>query len=744
MLILRPQLERVLVQVISEDMAQKRQTFFRFAFGDNEGIICIARREPGTQSFEEDFFAYPSQLEELCNHVLQFAPTHDLWYCPQLLARRRRTKDSVKLCPTAWADLDSCEPGNLAIEPSITIESSPGRWQALWLFDEAVAPLDAEDVSRRIAYAHAADGCDRSGWDLTQLLRVPFTYNHKYGGFGQFPMVKPIKVNDKARYGLDDFRGEYPAVADYEFLDVPMPDEFEDAASVMMRKRADIHPLAFILFSQQPKEDWSKSMWQLETLLLESGLTIEETFSIASEAACNKYDRDARSDTLLWKEILKAQEHVASVSQTVGPTPYFEAREPLLTEEQVELVKADRTIIEEYIEWATSLGDAAPQYHQAGAFTILSTLLAGNVRLPTSFGTVMPNLWFMILADTTLTRKTTSMDIAIDLLSEVDDNAILATDGSMEGMFSSLSQRTSRASIFLRDEVSGFMEGITKKEYLAGMSETLTKLYDGKMQKRVLKRETIEVREPVLIFYCGGIKNRMFELLTSDQVTSGFLPRFIFITAEADITKMKPVGPPTSRTTAERDALIAKLDTLHKHYGATQILKVEGTKTAQKLKYNATMTDDAWHLYNQYETRMLKMGTESQHREIMTPSLDRLCKSGLKAALLIAAARKPTNNIVIEELDILHAFFYVDQWKRHLIEILYNIGKTPYERLADDIVKATLQNPGITRGRIMRMFHLSARSTDDLLTTLEQRGLIKRVKSGKGETLQPAQAEVAK
>jgi hypothetical protein len=40
-----------------------------------------------------------------------------------------------------------------------------------------VKPEEGEDLNRRLAYAMAAD---LSGWDLTQLLRVPGTRNRKY------------------------------------------------------------------------------------------------------------------------------------------------------------------------------------------------------------------------------------------------------------------------------------------------------------------------------------------------------------------------------------------------------------------------------------------------------------------------------------------------------------------------------------------------------------------------------------
>jgi hypothetical protein len=55
--------------------------------------------------------------------------------------------------------------------------SSPGREQYWWRLSRPVAPEEGEDLNRRLAYAM---GADLSGWDLTQLLRVPGTRNRKY------------------------------------------------------------------------------------------------------------------------------------------------------------------------------------------------------------------------------------------------------------------------------------------------------------------------------------------------------------------------------------------------------------------------------------------------------------------------------------------------------------------------------------------------------------------------------------
>ena len=61
--------------------------------------------------------------------------------------------------------------------PTLTVESSPGRDQYYWKLTRLIPPGKAEELNRRLAYAMDAD---KSGWDLTQLLKLPGTPNHKY------------------------------------------------------------------------------------------------------------------------------------------------------------------------------------------------------------------------------------------------------------------------------------------------------------------------------------------------------------------------------------------------------------------------------------------------------------------------------------------------------------------------------------------------------------------------------------
>jgi hypothetical protein len=71
---------------------------------------------------------------------------------------------------SAWVDGDGCTVPPDMPQPTITIETSPGRWNYEWLLTRAVTWQEAEELNRRLAYAL---GADKGGWDANQLLRVP-------------------------------------------------------------------------------------------------------------------------------------------------------------------------------------------------------------------------------------------------------------------------------------------------------------------------------------------------------------------------------------------------------------------------------------------------------------------------------------------------------------------------------------------------------------------------------------------
>jgi hypothetical protein len=185
-----------------------------------------------------------------------------------------------------------------------------------------------------------------------------------------------------------------------------------------------------------------------------------------------------------------------------------------------------------------------------------------------------------------------------------------------------------------------------------------------------------------------------------------------------------------------------RLKALADHYKdeADMVIKDGQMVYHQPEPWSATLTPEAWKRYNELEAMMMDAGLRSPHPDIYTPTYDRLCKSILKAAMLIAASRKLVpagREVTVTLTDLLIAMKYGQQWRTFTNEVVSNVGLGSTEREFDKILQAIIREPGVSRSVLMQRYHLTARTADFVFSTLEQRGMIDRQKAGATERLFP-------
>lgn len=396
------------------------------------------------------------------------------------------------------------------------------------------------------------------------------------------------------------------------------------------------------------------------------------------------------------------------------------------------------TFIDRYMNYGWSVTDAPKQYHIAGGAIILSTIICPHVTLPAQHTKIRPNLWAMILAGTTVTRKSTSMDLAVRTLGEVlpSDDFLMGTDGSPEGILTELQVRDGKASLFHRDEITGFIEAATKKEYNAGMLQSLTSLYDGRQEKRTLRSGNIDVKKPRLILWCGGIRSQMAEVISIEQIRSGFIPRFLVVSGSTTSDQIRPIGPPTdeSATNSLKAKIIDELYEIVDYWTPRpQVTSVTlgGTtaqRTVMKGEREMTATPEAWDRMRWLSFDAVKLGENSSSPDIYTPMYVRLSDSIIKIAILLTGARK---SLTIEFNDVCQAIRLADIFIDSATEFARAVEEhpdiNPWEKKADKILaymKTLSPNP-LTRADMMRRFHVKAKDLQDVEQTLIMRGQIK-------------------
>ena len=104
------------------------------------------------------------------------ADRFDLYFCPNAFVQPQRKASHALPSRYAWCDIDDADPAGYDPEPNILWETSPGRFQGIWLWRKAADGHIAEQYSKNI---WVKDGGDKGGWSITKMLRLPGSVNHK-------------------------------------------------------------------------------------------------------------------------------------------------------------------------------------------------------------------------------------------------------------------------------------------------------------------------------------------------------------------------------------------------------------------------------------------------------------------------------------------------------------------------------------------------------------------------------------
>src|SRR5262249_23673363 len=187
----------------------------------------------------------------------------------------------------------------------------------------------------------------------------------------------------------------------------------------------------------------------------------------------------------------------AEASELVGGAPEVEELR-IPQRPSFAIVTPTESFITKYVQMAQMRTDAPAEAHELTAAGVLSALAGPRPRIPlahTSNG-VRLNLWTMNIAESTDARKTTTLNLGLDVLTSVlGAEAILPWEGSPQAFIQQLADRDGGTSVFARDEYSGLLLQIGRGGHMAGLAQTFIRAFDGlpientRTRKRVMKRK---------------------------------------------------------------------------------------------------------------------------------------------------------------------------------------------------------------------------------------------------------------
>jgi hypothetical protein len=191
------------MQSASSNAVYQAQDLWHHIFGDERGLLAICHTDD--PNFHTQFFNYPAAADKAAEWTLEKAQKGcEVYFCAHLLTNPRRIKENATAIHTLWGDLDGTQVPEDEIKPTAVIQSSPGRYHCYWRLTDPIPPQAAELLNKRLATAIEADP---SGFDLTQLLRVPGSANYKYEGQ---PVVVIQDLDTSRTYSAGDLDRNLP------------------------------------------------------------------------------------------------------------------------------------------------------------------------------------------------------------------------------------------------------------------------------------------------------------------------------------------------------------------------------------------------------------------------------------------------------------------------------------------------------------------------------------------------------
>lgn len=370
---------------------------------------------------------------------------------------------------------------------------------------------------------------------------------------------------------------------------------------------------------------------------------------------------------------------------------------------------AEDSWLRNYVEYARATTDAPLAFHVAGGLAAMAGALGSNVWWRGGGGREQwPNLFLLLLAPSGIFRKSTSVDIPMNLLQRARPGAILDREFSPERFIRNLAEQPT--SVLKESEFASLLERM-KSNYMQGMKQRLTDLfdcqdsYDRTIQGMNGKGEKISIIRPSLTILAASTLDWLVESLTETDMRSGFMPRFLFFAPT--VKEPEPPGGYLAQNDRALEnwlvTMLAKMSSLSRRqvtFSASRRLIVEWTTENGAAADAGQAPDELLGLYSRLGHHLAKLC-----------ALLSVSDEGIRADYEVAE-------------DTAERAIALMEW------ILAGTGRVFEERVVFSKFELQAQKAlrfigaAVERGVLLKKMKVPANELDRLLITLKERGEI--------------------
>jgi len=213
---------------------------------------------------------------------------------------------------------------------------------------------------------------------------------------------------------------------------------------------------------------------------------------------------------------------------------------------------AASAFLRRYIAEMPKYTDAAEVFHPACAYAIYGALLTRwKYRCVLEGGTPprWSNLWVILVGDSGDARKSTALNMSLDILLKVDPAIVAPTDGSAEGFLQHLvkmhrEQPGNATGLLASSEFSQMLQSF-QRSYSAGLKSLMMDFFDvPPVFKRALVKNSFEIPQP-RVGLLGAVAIELLPgMSTQEDWLGGFFSRAMLIHGKRTRTLDRARTPP--------------------------------------------------------------------------------------------------------------------------------------------------------------------------------------------------------
>lgn len=354
--------------------------------------------------------------------------------------------------------------------------------------------------------------------------------------------------------------------------------------------------------------------------------------------------------------------------------------------------------IDDYISYAQEITDAPIVFHKYVAYSILAAATGNNIYFEFGDLKIYPNLWVLLMAPSSLYRKSTSIGIGARTLAATGLNLILPNEFTQERLVETLSVQPQGLFVFYE-----FMTLATslEKDYMVGAKAFLTELFDSPMfYTRHTKSGDFEIKDPCISILAGTTTEWFLERMKERDLYGGFLTRFIFVPCSE---KNRIMSFPPAHNKEKKEALAFYLEQLN------------NVHSPARFSEEALAIQNSW-----YEINCVKEA--HKHSGFIGSFINRLQIYLLKLAVLEQLARSYEDHVIVVSKEAMDSAVESVNFLKKSIELLCGEELTfdKYQEHRKKILKMiqSRKEEGISKSELLTATRMPSWQLQEVLSAL--------------------------